>query len=82
MSNRGALLIAAALTAFVLVITGGIVGRLSKPKKAQTAPRAVLASRAPERHIVVRPAVRTWHEDDDDERHHGRRHEEHEEDDD
>ncbi len=80
MSNRGAVVIATALTAFVLVVAGGIVGRLSKPVTRPTAD-VVVASRAPQQRLV-RPAAQTWHEEDEHERHHGRRHEEHEDDDD
>lgn len=90
MSNRGALIVAAALTAFVLVVAGGIAGRLSKPAAPAAgsgAARVVVASRAPERRPIVRPAVQTWRDDDDDHESRatpGRRHveAEHEDDDD
>ena len=70
MSNRGALIVAAALTAFVLVVAGGIAGRLSKPNAPAggNAP-ATVASR-PAQRPVVRPAMQTWREDED---HHERR---------
>lgn len=46
--NRKALLIAAALTAFVLVLVGGVVGRLAAaPEPAQTAPAPVAPVTAP-----------------------------------
>lgn len=70
MSNRGALILAAALTAFVLVVAGGIAGRLSKPaaravSSNPASAKVVVASRSPEQRAAVRPALRTWRADDD-----------------
>ena len=90
MSNRGALIVAAALTAFVLVVAGGIAGRLSRPDArtgGRAAAKVALASRAPAPRPVVRPALQSWRDDDDDHERHsarGRRsvESEHEDDDD
>ena len=90
MSNRGALIVAAALTAFVLVVAGGIVGRLSKPvaqASASSPAKVVVANRVPQPRPLIRPAMQTWRDDDDDQERHapqGRRHAEakHEDDDD
>ena len=79
MTQRGAVILAAALTAFVLVVAGGVAGRLSRPEPpAASAPAAppwpVVAARAVEhRAVAPRPAVWREHEHD---------HDEHEDDDD
>jgi len=82
MTQRGAVILAAALTAFVLVVAGGVAGRLSRPERpaasapAAAAPRQVVAARAVEhRAVAPRPAVWREHE-------HEHEHDEHEDDDD
>lgn len=72
MSNRGALIVAAALTAFVLVVAGGIVGRLSKPavQAGRSSPaQVVVAQRGPQPRPLIRPAMQTWRDDGDDDDH-------------
>lgn len=69
MSNRGALIVAAALTAFVLVVAGGIAGRLSKPAERAGAggpAKAVVASRIPAPGPPVTRAMQTWRDGEDD----------------
>jgi len=81
MTQRGAVTLAAALTAFVLVVAGGVAGRLSRPEPPAASvpapvPRQVLAERPVEhRAPAPRPAVWREHEHDHD-------HDEHEDDDD
>ncbi|HEX6837075.1 MAG TPA: hypothetical protein VF334_10910 [Polyangia bacterium] len=83
MTQRGAVILAAALTAFVLVVAGGVAGRLSRPEPpAASAPAAppwpVVAARPVVRRAPApRPAV--WREH---EREHEHDHDEHEDDDD
>ncbi len=66
MSQRGVLIVAAALTAFVLVIAGGIAGRLSQPRPQSSGPsaRVVVAARAAEPQQRLTSAA--WRDDDDD----------------
>ncbi len=64
MTQRGAALIAAALTAFVLVVAGGIAGRLSQPRTVDAgAPKPMVTARAVERRALApRPAAWRQHE--------------------
>ena len=70
MSNRGALILAAALTAFVLVVAGGIAGRLARKEVRAASPapavETVVADRTREPRAPVRPAAKRWRDDDDD----------------
>ncbi len=71
MSNRGMVIVAAALTAFVLVVAGGIAGRLSRPDAQagrQAATTVATTERTPAPRVRVRPAVQSWYDDDDDDR--------------
>jgi hypothetical protein len=66
MSQRGVLIVAAALTAFVLVIAGGIFGRLSQPRPATAASpatRTIVATRAADPRPRLTRAE--WHDDDE-----------------
>ncbi len=69
MSNRGMVIVAAALTAFVLVVAGGIAGRLSRRDAQagrQAATTVATMERKPAPRVRVRPAVQSWYDDDDD----------------
>ena len=81
MTQKGVWIVAAALTAFVLVVAGGIIGRLSRrePQVGQSAPaKTVVAARATQ---MPRPAVRGWRDDDDHDRLGAREHEREDDDD-
>ncbi|HEX9105003.1 MAG TPA: hypothetical protein VF997_22485 [Polyangia bacterium] len=80
MTQRGAVIVAAALTAFVLVVAGGVAGRLTKRDGAASAAtpvtqparppvRALTTARAVERRDVA-PRNAVWREHEDDEREH------------